>query len=259
MHDLSKNPKRVLVTGAAGHVGRVVCEALRERGHFVRGFDLNPSLGADESQVGTLATAADVDRAVEGCDTIIHLGATPDEADFLTLLLPNNIVGVYHVFDAARRFGVRRVIGASSMQTVRGFDLKSRHVRIEDGFSTVNHYAATKVFLEALGSTYANAHKISFIGARLGWFPRTRENTAWGFGTQSESARLVYLSHDDARRFFIRAVEVENVDFALMFVISLADVSEQRGLDPEPARRIGYVAQDKFPAGLPWSFAPDGS
>jgi nucleoside-diphosphate-sugar epimerase len=35
--------QRVLVTGSAGHIGRVVCPVLRSRGHFVRGFDVRDS------------------------------------------------------------------------------------------------------------------------------------------------------------------------------------------------------------------------
>ena len=48
----------------------------------------------------------------------MHLAATPDDADFLTELLPNNVVGVYNVFEAARLAGVRRMILASSGQVV---------------------------------------------------------------------------------------------------------------------------------------------
>ena len=43
--------RRVLVTGAAGRIGRVVVRELKARGHFVRGLDLSPSRGADESVV----------------------------------------------------------------------------------------------------------------------------------------------------------------------------------------------------------------
>ena len=257
-NEKTAHPKRVLVTGAAGAVGRVVSGALRNRGHFVRGFDLHASPAADESLVGDLAKAGDVDDAVQGMDTVVHLGATPDEADFLTQLLPNNIVGVFHVFDAARRFGVKRVVGASTLQTVRGYDLKKQRVRLEDGFRTTNHYGATKVFLEALGSTYAHAHQISFIGARLGWFPRTPESTRWGFGPDRATARLAYLSHEDAKRFFVSAVEIEDIRYALAFVSSIPEGNDEQGMDPEPARRLGFVAQDRFPEGLPWRFDAEG-
>src|SRR5437867_1727806 len=110
--------KRVLVTGSSGRIGQAVVGELAARGHAVRGFDLlaHPSLA--DQVVGSLTDAAALAQAVAGMDTLIHLAATPDDDDFLTQLLPNNIVGVYHVLEAARAAGVRRMILASSGQVV---------------------------------------------------------------------------------------------------------------------------------------------
>ena len=58
----------VLVTGSAGRIGRAVVRELKSRGHFVRGFDLVATPGADESVVSDLADAAAVRRAAEGVD-----------------------------------------------------------------------------------------------------------------------------------------------------------------------------------------------
>ena len=48
--------QRVLVTGAAGRIGRVVVRELKARGHFVRGLDLRPSPGADDSVIADVAS-----------------------------------------------------------------------------------------------------------------------------------------------------------------------------------------------------------
>ena len=45
---------RVLVTGSAGRIGRAAIRALKERGHFVRGFDLSLSDSADQCVVGNV-------------------------------------------------------------------------------------------------------------------------------------------------------------------------------------------------------------
>src|SRR5215467_4377298 len=108
----------VLVTGSAGRVGRAVVRELKARGRRVRGFDLAPTPGADEAVVGDLADGDAVRRAAAGAGAVVHLAATPDDADFLSELLPNNVVGVYHVFEAARQAGVRRLVLASSGQVV---------------------------------------------------------------------------------------------------------------------------------------------
>ena len=52
-------------------------------------------------------------RAVAGVDAVVHLGAVPDEAPFEEIAGPN-LHGAYHVFEACRRAGVRRVVYASS-------------------------------------------------------------------------------------------------------------------------------------------------
>src|SRR5262245_16097112 len=107
-------PSTVLVTGSAGRIGRAAVRELKARGPRVRGFDRAPSPGADESVVGDITDADAVRRAVAGVGAVVHLAATPDDDDFLTRLLPNNIVGVYQVLEAARAAGVRRLVLASS-------------------------------------------------------------------------------------------------------------------------------------------------
>ena len=112
----------VLVTGSAGRIGRAVSAELVARGHRVRGFDRVPSPALREAVVGDVASPDDLDRALAGMDTAVHLAATPDEADFMTLLLPNNVVGLYRMLEAARHARLGRVILISSGQLYRGHD-----------------------------------------------------------------------------------------------------------------------------------------
>src|ERR1043166_2793050 len=97
---------------------RAVVTELLAQGKSVRGFDQIPTPGLADMIVGTLTSESDVARAVTGAHTVIHLAATPDDADFLRDIVPNNIVGVYHVFEQARAAGVKRLIVASSGQVV---------------------------------------------------------------------------------------------------------------------------------------------
>ena len=99
--------KRVLVTGSSGRIGRAVVAELSLRGHAVRGFDLTPTAGLADMVIGTLTDRGAVDRAMAGRDTLIHLAATPDDDDFLEKIVPNNIIGVYHVMESAREAGDR--------------------------------------------------------------------------------------------------------------------------------------------------------
>src|SRR5438874_13235407 len=108
----------ILVTGSSGRIGRAVIAELLARGHTVRGLDHTATPGVRDMVVGTLTSETDVARAMRGVVTVIHLAATPDDADFLAEIVPNNIVGVYHIFEEAQKAGVKRLIVASSGQVV---------------------------------------------------------------------------------------------------------------------------------------------
>ena len=189
--------QRVLVTGSAGRIGQAAVRELKARGHFVRGFDLEPTSGSDDSVVGDLVDGTAVRRAAAGMTPLVHLAATPDDDDFLTKLLPNNIVGVYHVMEAAREASVRRVVLASSGQVVwyQGFT-GPLPIRVDVPPTPCAWYACAKVFTEAAGRAYVEGHGMSVVAVRLGWCPRTPEHveelkqTSWGPD--------VYLSPGDA-------------------------------------------------------------
>ncbi len=109
-------PRRVLITGASGHIGTVIRPALREGVEELRLSDLTEpeDLQAPETYVhADLADFDAVQRAVEGVDAVVHLGAVPNEAPFDVIAGPN-LHGAFHVFEACRRANVQRIVYASS-------------------------------------------------------------------------------------------------------------------------------------------------
>ena len=155
MIEKTTEPKRVLVTGSTGAIGQPVCQRLLARGHYVRGFARRATPGVEDYIMGDLDDRDKVRQAVEGMDVIIHLGAYPNPADFLDVLLHPNVIGLYHICDAAREFGVKRLSLASSVQTIMGFGWPDRLLRMEEGVRPTNHYALTKVWAEEMGHMYA--------------------------------------------------------------------------------------------------------
>jgi uronate dehydrogenase len=248
----------VLVTGSAGRLGRAACAELVARGHSVRGFDLVPTPAISDAFVSSLLDTAAVTQAMRGVTTLIHLAATPDDADFERELVPNNIVMVHRVLEAARTAGVKRLILASSGQVNDGQQLNGPWpARAEDPVTPRHWYAATKLFLESVGYSFSARHGISVIIARLGWCPRTEGQVCEI--AADERFQDVYLSPGDAGRFFACAVGApESVRFAIVYPTSRPPRRER--LDLEPARRLlGYVAQDEWPQGVevilgrPWA------
>jgi nucleoside-diphosphate-sugar epimerase len=237
----------VLVTGAAGRIGQAAVGELATQGWTVRGFDLVPTPGAAASFVGDITDGEALRRAATGADALIHLAAIPDDDDFLTKLLPANIVGVYQMLEAARLAGVRRVVLASSGQVVWWQRFTGPLPITADVQPTPRAwYAAAKVFAEAAGRAYVEGHGLSVIAARLGWCPRTPEHAAELAAT--EWGPDVYLSPGDAGRFFACAAAAP-ADLRFAVVYACSRPLRQLVYDPEPARRLGYEARDTWPQG----------
>ncbi len=239
----------VLVTGSSGRIGRAAVTELVRRGHHVRGFDRVPGAGTSEFLMGTLTDRGALERAMIGMDCLVHLAATPEDADFLTELLPNNLIGVYHVLESARQAGLQRLILASSSQ-VNWWQRTHGEipVRPDDPPSPRAWYAATKVFLEGIGRSFAEQHGLSVITVRLGWCPRTQaqeEEIA-----SEQWSQDIYLSPGDAGRVLARAVEAPaTIRHLVIAATSRPKYREQ--FDLTAARqRLGYEPEDTWPEGL---------
>ena len=122
-------PMRIMLTGAAGKLGREVLRDLLAHDHEVLAVDRVPmppgcgcgSTVVDLTDLGqTLDTVLGNDDRLGGFDAIVHLAAVPAGG-----IVPdgevfsNNTVSTYNVFSAARRAGIRTVVWASS-ETVLG-------------------------------------------------------------------------------------------------------------------------------------------
>ena len=102
------------MTGAAGLIGRSIAPALAAR------WDLRlTDLRADGSVAALDITDLSACReAFAGVDAVVHLAAVPDPEATWDRLLPANIVGTRNVAQAAMDCGVRRLVLASSLQTM---------------------------------------------------------------------------------------------------------------------------------------------
>lgn len=184
----------ILITGAAGSIGKVLRAGLANRYSLVRLADIQPQEAAADGEETVTFDITDLEattRACEDIDCIVHLAGIPVEPqeNAWESLLPANIVGTYNLFEAARRAGVRRVVYASSNHVV-GFYRRSRTVDADVPVRPDSLYGVSKVFGEAVGRLYADKHGMSVGCVRIGSFrqkPEDRRQLATWIGYEDTS------------------------------------------------------------------------
>lgn len=223
---------KVLITGAAGGIGRFLRAGLPALGWALRGFDLVAGEGeaADDWVVGDLGDSAALERALDGVEAVVHLAAISSEAPFAEILAAN-IDGTYRLFEAARRCGVRRVVYASSNHAV-GFTPRTALLGVGTRPRPDTYYGLSKVFGEGICSLYADKYGFEVAAIRIGsCFERPR------------TVRMLetWLSPGDAVRLFHACLTAPRLRYEVLYGIS----ANTRGWwDLGPARRLGYQPQD---------------
>ncbi|MEU7816073.1 NAD(P)-dependent oxidoreductase [Pseudonocardia sp. NPDC049154] len=225
--------QRVLITGAAGRIGRMLRARMPRPGRELRLLDRVPvdEPGAITADVADLAAMV---AACEGVDAVVHLGGISGEADWASIR-DANIEGTYAVFEAARRAGVRRVVYASSNHAV-GFAHQPHDPDLEmpDHLSPRpdTFYGVSKVLGEALGSLYHDRHGLDVVCLRIGTCADEPHDLR-GLST--------WLSPDDCARLVEAALATPSPGFRVVWGVS-ANTRRVWSLDGGAA--IGYVPQD---------------
>jgi dihydroflavonol-4-reductase len=150
---------KAFVTGATGFLGAHVARVLAEQGAELRLLvrstsDLRNIEGLKADRVtGDLRSAASLEKAIAGCDTVFHVAADyrlwvrdPEQ------MYRSNVEGTRALLEAARKNGVRRVVYTSSVATM-GFSTNGA-VANEDSpvalDSMIGHYKRSKFMAEQI-------------------------------------------------------------------------------------------------------------
>ena len=162
---------RVLLTGAAGGVAgqilpwlKLVYPSLVLSDRVVPDWALTAS--GETFIQADLEDAAALEKAMAGCDGIIHLGGQAVEAPWETIQRAN-LTGCYNIFEAARKQGVKRVVFASSNHAI-GFYSRTRRINSDNRVRPDSRYGVSKAFGEALGSFYADKFDLRVLSIRIG-------------------------------------------------------------------------------------------
>ncbi len=165
----------ILVTGGAGFMGSNLVSTLVDRGEkvVIFGRSLDPTAktasGGSVSVRGDMSNFHEVLNVVKDyeIESIVHLAALltmPSEANPWASI-NTNALGMYNVLEAARLFGVKKVVMASSMGT---YNVAADTIVTDETVQRpATIYGCCKVFAELLGSYYHTKFGIDFRGLRM--------------------------------------------------------------------------------------------
>ncbi|ALE87530.1 NAD-dependent epimerase/dehydratase family protein [Pseudomonas versuta] len=230
-----QNPfNRLLLTGAAGGLGKVLRESLKPYARVLRLSDIAlmaPAVDASEEiQLCDLTDKHAVHQLVEGVDAILHFGGVSVERPFEEILGPN-ISGVFHIYEAARRHGVKRVIFASSNHVI-GFykqdqTLDARSPRRPDGY-----YGLSKSYGEDMATFYFDRYGIETVSIRIGSsFPEP----------QNRRMLSTWLSFADLTQLLERSLYTPDVGHTVVYG---ASNNPNLWWDNRYAAHLGFAPKD---------------
>lgn len=162
-----------VVFGGGGFIGTNLCRRLAASGHRVRAFGRRRLFPAELPGVewcqGDFTDAASVGAAIESFDVVFHLvhATMPAAADLdMAADVRNNVVPTLALLEHCRRFGVNRVVFASSGGTVYG---NARQIPTPETAPTdpICAYGISKLAIEKYLALFEHLHGLDFRVLRI--------------------------------------------------------------------------------------------
>ncbi len=199
----------IVVTGAAGRLGRRVVQLLVDQGREVRATDRVP---ADELPAEfvrcELSDAAGVMDLLRGADAVVHMGAIPgpQRAD-PRVIFENNVAGDFNVMMAAAELGLRRVVFSSSAFGMGWAHDGNAFVPLylpldeEHPMMPFEPYGLTKQVGEDIGRMIARNSDTTVVSLRFTnvALPEVQAEFPWPAPTPENPLTLVMWAYADAR------------------------------------------------------------
>lgn len=224
---------RLLLTGAAGALGRVLRPRLKPMCETLRVSDvadLGDAAPGEELRPAALEDRAAVDALLDGVQAVVHLGGVSVEKSF-DEVLPANIVGVFNLYEAARRHGTKRIVFASSNH-VTGYYRQDEVVDPAMPVRPDGYYGLSKAFGENLSRFYFDRYGIETVCLRIGSsFPEPKDRRMLA----------TWLSFDDLERLVVASLTAPIVGHCIVYGLSDNRTS---WWDNRHARIVGYRPQD---------------
>ncbi len=231
--------KKVLITGAAGEIGRVLAEDLKQDYNLRLLYHKTvlPAVGNEEIIVGSINDMEGMITATTGVDTVVHMAGNPDDKAGFEDVAGVNIHGTYTTFEAAKRSGVNRIVFASTNHVTGYYEIEGIYTSPDMPVRPDGYYGVSKVFGEAIGRYYADAFGISVICLRIG----TCKSEDAVINRKNDRMLSTWLSLRDAVHLVRLSIEAESISFGIYYGISnntraywdIQNAREELGYDPQ--------------------------
>jgi NAD+ dependent glucose-6-phosphate dehydrogenase len=238
----------VLLTGAAGRVGRAILSGLDQEYDW-RLLDREPATGdlADghEYVIGDITDTETVREAMDGIDVVIHLAGDPRPEAAWDSVLTNNIDGAHTVFETAVDAGVEKVVFASSNHVVGHYESERKPDIYRESSGLLldgtelprpsNRYGVSKAAGETLGRFFHDEYGLSTVCVRIGNL--TKDHPPIDY----ERGQAMWLSYRDCAHLFDCCI---TADFDFEIVYGISD-NDRKYYSIDRAREmLGYDPQD---------------
>jgi uronate dehydrogenase len=233
MMNNEKKYSRILLTGAAGGLGKILRQRLSAFTDVLRlsdRADLGTASSGEEIFLCDLADKQAVYQLLEGVDAVIHFGGISVE-DRFDLILQSNIVGTYNIYEAARKHGIKRIVFASSNHAI-GFYKQSQTIDADAPMRPDGLYGLSKCFGENLSRFYFDRYGIETVCLRIGSsFPQVKDRRMLS----------TYLSYDDLVELVRCSLFAPKVEHTVVFGVSGNAVT---WWDNHKAAHLGFKPKD---------------
>jgi len=225
--------KRILLTGAAGALGRQLRPRLHSHCEVLRLSDidnLGHAASGEEVFNAELQDRPAVLKLLEGVDAVVHLGGISTEHPF-DEIVQANIIGAYNLYEAARIHAIRRIVFASSNH-VTGFYRQDEVVDVTMPVRPDSYYGLSKAFGENLARFYFDRYGIETVCLRIGSsFPEPKDRRMLA----------TWMSFDDLERLVISSLNSPVVGYSVIYGMS---DNNHTWWDNSHAKHIGYRPLD---------------
>ncbi len=173
-------PKKVLVTGGGGFLGRAIVKLLVQRSDHVRSFSRNlypelASMGIEQIQ-GDLCDNTAMGQALRGVDLVFHTAAKAGIWGNYSDYYKTNVTGTQNVIAGCKKHNISRLIYTSSPSVVfNGTDMEGINESVPYPAEYHAHYPKTKAIAEQYVIKAAGEELMTIIlRPHLIWGPRDK-------------------------------------------------------------------------------------